>query len=85
MKIEALSFFKTNIKSIEIFKDNRKETIYFPKIPICNNKTEQLKTKLIYNVDRSSHKAKVESLMNFQEDIVLEMESNAKYFENQIY
>ena len=34
--MEALIFTEKIIKSIEIFFDNKKQTIYFPKLPLCN-------------------------------------------------
>ena len=33
---EALIFTEKIIKSIEICFDNKKQTIYFPKLPLCN-------------------------------------------------
>ena len=82
---KAIDFFQKKIRSIEISKEERFETIYFAKLPLCNYRTKKLKEQLIYETDRTSHKSKVESLMNFQDNFILEMESESLYMDNKFY
>jgi hypothetical protein len=38
----AMKFFQNKILNIEISKDDKKETIFFPKLPICDNTPPRL-------------------------------------------
>ena len=40
---------------------------------------------MISDVDRTTHKSKVESLLDMHEDIIFEMQCEAQYMENVIY
>lgn len=50
----ALNFFEDKIRSIEISKDGSKETVFFPKIPICDYRSPSLVIDFTNNADRSS-------------------------------
>jgi len=81
----ALVFFEDKIQQIEIEKDSRKETVFFPKLPICDLLNENMKQQFELQVDRSSTKSKVESLMNIQEELVLQMETESLYLNNPLF
>eukprot|EP00347_Sterkiella_histriomuscorum_P002926 403366261 len=85
LKQKALDFFSGIIMSIEVQKDDQLQTLFFPKLPVCQYKSNYLTDKLKYDADRTSQKSKVESLMNLQEDFILEMQSESVYMENQLY
>ena len=85
MRMEAVYFFETKILMIDIAKEGSIETIYFPKLPICDYVSPIMKEEFLNNSDLTSNKAKVESLVNLQEGIILDMESESHYIDNYLY
>ena len=73
-KAEALEYFRSKITNIEIVAEEGKETIFFPKLPLCFYLTKYTKLTFEESADRTSSKAKVESIINESDDIILHME-----------
>lgn len=57
--IEAIKFFKFNTKSIEINREDKLYTVYFPKLPFCHMLPKDLKEEFHDTVVRTSSKSKL--------------------------
>lgn len=60
---DAIEFYKRNSASIEILKNDRLETIYFPKAPSYHKIPKNQKESLIFNLSTDTDSVKVDSIM----------------------
>lgn len=63
MKKKAFGLFKKNSGSIEIVRDDKIQTIFFPILPFCKMLPSELRREFRENVDRTSTKTKLSNLM----------------------
>jgi hypothetical protein len=62
---EATNFFEIHTLDIEIQNQRGQlETVYFPMLPYCKKEDEFIDTMIEQDVNRTSSKTKVESLMD---------------------
>ena len=70
----ALSFFRTNTKSIELqFKDKNLYRIFFPLPPVCMHLTPQKREDIMGLVQRDSSNQKINDLIGFKKELFDEM------------
>ena len=65
---KAIEFFKEHTKQIEILRDDKIATVYFPKLPFCHKLPKDLKEKFHDEVNRKTTKSKLTALMNTTEE-----------------
>lgn len=63
MKNQLQTFFKNNVASIEVVIDNEIDTIFFPKLPVCQFISELSKFNFEESVDRENYVSKISGLM----------------------
>ena len=71
----AVNFFRSNSDRIEILKNGRLERFEFPKLPSSRFLSQENRESFYENLDRSSAKTKVESLVTQSEQLITEMEN----------
>ena len=59
----ALLFFRINSAKVEVMLEDRMEVVYFPKPPHCHYLSREMRLNFVKNIDRSSTRTKVSSLV----------------------
>ena len=74
---EAIQFFKSATKSIEVLFNDDLITVYFPVQPICYLLSKSSRTRIMTDAPRESPSDKIESLLEEAEGVFDEIEHMA--------
>ncbi len=69
MEETAFKFFTDHTSSIEVVWHEKKEKIFFPKLPCCNYKNKKIEDRFLAKIIRDNVKTKVLSLTNKENSI----------------
>jgi len=66
---EAYDFFEKHCASVEVFRNQKLERFYFPKPPVCEFLTSDMRNAIMFSIKRNSPAEKITDLFNYTDAV----------------